>query len=41
MASRFGLIDLLVVVAYLAATTALGFRLGRSQRTAKIGRAHV
>ena len=34
MVSRFGLVDLIVVVAYLAATTALGFRLGRSQRTA-------
>lgn len=34
MSTRFGLVDLLVVVAYLAATTVLGFRLGRSQRTA-------
>jgi len=34
LSSRFGIIDLLVVVAYMAGTTALGMWLGRHQKTA-------
>ncbi len=35
MSSNFGLIDLLVVIAYLAGTTALGVWLGRNQRNSR------